>query len=177
MNINSKKASSSYSVMTEMVLPNDTNTLNHLMGGRMLHWIDIAGAIAAQKHSGRVVVTASVDNVSFKKPIKLGNIITLEAKVTRAFNTSMEVHIQVTAEDIPNNTRVKTHDAFYTYVAIDDNNKPVRVPILEPETEIEKRMYEEAARRRELRLILAGKLKPENSPELINLFLKSLGNH
>lgn len=168
----SKKASESFAIMSEMVLPNDTNTLNHLMGGRMLHWIDIAGAIAAQKHCNKVVVTASVDNVSFKEPIKLGNIITLQAKVTRAFNTSMEVYIEVFAEDIPKQTKIKTHDAFYTYVAIDEQFKPVKVPILIPETDREKKMYEDAAKRREMRLILAGKLKPENSTELINFFIK-----
>lgn len=165
-----KTAQQSFSVMTEMVLPNDTNTLNHLMGGKMLHWIDIAGAIAAQKHSNRVVVTASVDNVSFKEPIKLGNIITLQAKVTRAFRTSMEVHIEVFAENIPKGTKVKSHDAFYTYVALDDNNMPVQVPELIPETEDEKKMYETAAHRRQIRLFLAGKLPPEAAQNFSRLF-------
>lgn len=167
---NAKTASTSFSVMTEMVLPNDTNTLNHLMGGRMLHWIDIAGAIAAQKHCNRVVVTASVDNVSFKEPIKLGNIITLQAKVSRAFTSSMEVHIEVFAEDIPKGTKVKTHDAFYTYVAIDEAYKPVAVPELIPETEEERQLYVSAARRRQMRLVLAGKLQPHEADLLKDFF-------
>ncbi len=166
----SKKASESYSIMTEMVLPNDTNTLNHLMGGRMLYWIDIAGAIAAQKHSNRIVVTASVDNVTFKEPIKLGNIITLQAKVSRAFNTSMEVHIEVFAENIPQKTKVKTHDAFYTYVAIDDAHKPIQVPALIAETQVEIQLFESAARRRQIRLFLAGKLKLNEAELLRDLF-------
>lgn len=143
--------------MTEMVLPNDTNTLNNLMGGRMLHWIDIAGAIAAQKHSNKVVVTASVDNVSFKEPIKLGNIVTLQAKVSRAFNASMEVHIEVFADDIPKQTTKKTHDAFYTYVAIDEQGKPTVINELIPETTEEKALYEGALARRQTRLLLAGR--------------------
>jgi len=167
-----KNASESYSIMTEMVLPNDTNTLSHLMGGRMLYWIDIAGAIAAQKHSNKIVVTASVDNVSFKEPIKLGNIITLQAKVSRAFSTSMEVHIEVFAENIPLKTKIKTHDAFYTYVAIDENHKPVNVPALIPETAAEKQLYETAAHRRQIRLFLAGKLKIDELDTLRNLFLQ-----
>ncbi|MDX2197210.1 MAG: acyl-CoA thioesterase [Cytophagales bacterium] len=167
-----KTAQFSYTTMTEMVLPNDTNTLNNLMGGRMLHWIDIAGAVAAQKHSNKVVVTASVDNVSFSEPIKLGNIVTLTAKVTRAFNTSMEVHIEVYAEDIPKHTKKKTHEAFYTYVAIDGHGKPTNIPQLTPESEEEKILYDSALARRQLRLILAGRLKPEEAGELKSLFMK-----
>src|SRR3989337_3977457 len=91
----------SFTTMTELVLPNDTNTLNNLMGGRMMHWLDIVSAISAQKHSNRIVVTASVDNVSFKNSIKLGNVISLAAQLTRAFNSSMEVHVNVWSEDIP----------------------------------------------------------------------------
>jgi len=166
----SKFARESYTTMTEMVLPNDTNTLNNLMGGRMLHWIDIAGAIAAQKHCNHVVVTASVDNVSFKEPIKLGNIVTLQAKVSRAFNASMEVHIEVFADDIPNQISKKTHDAFYTYVAIDGKGRPTAIPELIPESEVEKLLFESAMKRRQLRLVLAGRLKPEEADELRNFF-------
>src|SRR5688572_26026122 len=110
-----KKVSESYVIMTELVLPNDTNTLHNLMGGKMMHWMDIVSAIAAQKHSNRIVVTASVDNVSFRESIKLGNVVTLEAKVTRAFSSSMEVHINVFAEDIPAAKKVKTNEAFFTF--------------------------------------------------------------
>jgi acyl-CoA hydrolase len=153
----SKFARESYTTMTEMVLPNDTNTFNNLMGGRMLHWIDVAGAIAAQKHCNRIVVTASVDNVSFKEPIKLGNIVTLQAKVSRAFNASMEVHIEVFADDIPNQISKKTNEAFYTFVALDASGKPTPIPELIPETEEEKLLYEGAINRRKIRLALSGK--------------------
>ncbi|TAG51940.1 MAG: acyl-CoA thioesterase [Cytophagales bacterium] len=166
-----KIAQISYTTMTEMVLPNDTNTLNNLMGGRMLHWIDICGAISAQKHCNRVVVTASVDNVSFQEPIKLGNIVTLEAKVTRAFKSSMEVHIEVFAENIPKGTKNKTHEAFYTYVAIDEKGLPVKeIPALIPETELEQKYYKTALQRRELRLVLAGRMKPSEATELGKIF-------
>lgn len=167
----SKKAKESYTTMTEMVLPNDTNTLHNLMGGRMLHWIDICGAISAQKHSNCVVVTASVDNVSFQEPIKLGNIVTLESKVTRAFSSSMEVHIEVFAENIPKGTKKKTHEAFYTYVAIDENSVPKKtLPELVPETEIEKKYFESALQRRQLRLVLAGRMHPSEATELSKIF-------
>lgn len=167
----SKKASESYTIMTEMVLPNDTNTLNNLKGGVMLHWIDVCGAISAQKHCNKVVVTASVDNVSFQEPIKLGNIVTLESKVTRAFNSSMEVHIEVFAEDIPNQTKKKTHEAFYTYVAIEANGKPVKgITELIAESELERNYFKTALQRRQLRLVLAGRMKPKEATELMKIF-------
>ena len=122
--------------MNELVLPNDTNPLNNLMGGRLLHWMDIAAAISAQKHCNNIVVTASVDNVSFRHAIKLGDVITIEAKVTRAFSTSMEVRLDVWAENIPSGTRVRSNDAFYTFVALNKEGKPISVPEIEPETEI-----------------------------------------
>src|ERR1700709_1463557 len=109
-----KSPRESHTIMNELVLPNDTNTLNNLMGGRLLHWMDIAAAIAGQKHCNRIVVTASVDNVSFKHPIKLGDVVTIEARVTRAFNTSVEGRMDVWAENIPSGTRVKTNEAYYT---------------------------------------------------------------
>ncbi|WP_234735937.1 acyl-CoA thioesterase [Tellurirhabdus bombi] len=165
-----KYARESLTTMTEMVLPNDTNTLNNLMGGRLLHWMDIAAAICAQKHSNRIVVTASVDNVSFSEPIKLGNIVTMQAKVTRAFNSSMEVKIDVWAEDIPAGTRVSTNQAFYTFVAVDQNGRPIEVPALTAETEEEKELYTSALRRRQLRLVLAGRMKPQDATELRKLF-------
>ena len=112
---NQKFAKNSVTIMTEMVLPNDTNTLNNLMGGRLMHWMDIVAAIAAQKHCNRIVVTASADNISFKQPINLGNVVTLRSQVTRAFNSSMEVFIEVTAEDIPASKKIMTHRAFFTF--------------------------------------------------------------
>ena len=156
--------------MTELVLPNDTNTLENLMGGRLMHWMDVAAAISAQKHSGRVVVTASVDNISFKQPIHLGNVITLQAQVTRAFNSSMEVFIRVFAEDIPAGKKIKSHLAFFTFVAVDQGGMPIDVPEAVPETDEEIELYEGALRRRQLRLVLDGRMKPEEANELKSIF-------
>jgi acyl-CoA hydrolase len=161
-----KRASESHTIMTEMVLPNDTNTLNNLMGGRLLHFMDIAAAIAAQKHSNRIVVTASVDNVSFAEPIKLGNIVTMKAQVTRAFSSSMEVYIEVWAEDIPAGVRVSTNSAYYTFVAVDQSGRPIEVSPVIAESDDEKARYESALRRRQLRLVLAGRMKPQEATEL-----------
>jgi len=149
----SKKPSESFTVMNEIVLPNDTNTLNNLMGGRLLHWMDI-------------VVTASVDGVSFKEAIRLGDVVTLQAYVTRSFNSSMEVYIEVFAQNIPRNEQYKCNDAYYTFVAIDSRNRPIPVPTLEPETEAEKLKYEGALRRRQIRLVMAGKLDKDQATEL-----------
>jgi len=156
--------------MTELVLPNDTNTLNNLMGGRMMHWMDIVSAISAQRHSNSTVVTASVDNVSFREPIHLGNVVTLEAKVTRAFNSSMEVYIQVWAENIPDAKKVKTNQAFFTFVAVDSNGKPANVPEVYPESDEETELYNGALRRRQLRLILSKRMKPSDANELKAIF-------
>ncbi len=165
-----KFAKESATIMTEMVLPNDTNTLNNLMGGKLMHWLDVVAAIAAQKHSNRIVVTASADSISFKQPIALGNVVTLKSKVTRSFNSSMEVFIEVTAEDIPANKRVMTHRAYFTFVAVDQNGKPIEVPEVIPETEEEIEQYEGALRRRQLRLVLAKRMKPEDAVELKSIF-------
>ena len=165
-----KFARESAVIMTEMVLPNDTNTLNNLMGGKLMHWMDVVAAIAAQKHSNSIVVTASADNISFKEPIALGNVVTLKAQVTRAFNSSMEVFIEVTAEDIPANKKVMTHRAFFTFVAVNENNKPSRIPELVPETPEEIENFEGALRRRQLRLVLAKRMKPEDAVELKSIF-------
>lgn len=156
--------------MTELVLPNDTNTLNNLMGGRLMHWMDIVSAIAAQRHSNRIVVTASVDNISFKLPIRLGNVVTLTAKVTRAFHSSMEVRIDVEAEDIPSATKSDSHSAFFTFVAVDQLGKPVDIPELVPETKEEEELYDGALRRRQLRLVLSGRMKPAEATELKSIF-------
>ncbi|MFZ7106691.1 MAG: acyl-CoA thioesterase, partial [Bacteroidota bacterium] len=156
MSLKAKKASESFSILTEFVLPNDTNTLGNLMGGRLLHWMDIAAAIAAHRHCGRVVVTASVNNVSFNQPIRLGEIVTLESKVSRAFNSSMEVFIDVWVENNATGEKKKCNEAIYTFVAVDQLGNPIHVPELIPETDAEKRRYEGALRRRQLSLILAG---------------------
>lgn len=169
----SKFAKDSYTEMNELVLPNDTNTFGNLMGGRLLYWMDICSAMAAQKHCSNVVVTASVDNVSFKRSIKLGEVVTIQAKVTRAFNTSVEVRMEIFAQNLPQATKIKTNEAYYTFVAIDALGKPKTVPELIPETPDELVLFEEALRRREMRLILAGKLNPKDAPklkELVDLF-------
>lgn len=168
---NFKTPADSFTIMNEIVLPNDTNTLGNLMGGRLLHWMDICAAIAAQKHSNQLVVTASVDSVSFREEIHLGDVVTLQAQVSRAFNTSMEVFIEVFAQNIPRNEIVKCNDAYYTFVALDSRRKPVRVPELQPGSDIEKQRFDAALRRRQVRLILAGKMKPAEANELKNLFL------
>lgn len=165
-----KKCAESFVTMTELVLPNDTNTLNNLMGGRLMHWMDIAAAVAAQKHSNRIVVTASVDNISFTEAVNLGNVVTLEAFVTRAFNSSMEVYIKVTAEDIPSGKKVETNSAFFTFVAVDQSGRPIDVPELIPETDQERELFDGALRRRQLRLILAKRMKPNDATELKSLF-------
>lgn len=167
-----KTSSNSLTLMTEIVLPNDTNVFGNLMGGRLMYWMDIAAAIAAQKHCNAPVVTASVDNISFENPIKLGNTVYIEAKVTRAFTTSMEVHMQVWGEDTIQQYKYKSNEAYYTFVALDPNYRPRQVPGLVPETEDEIRLYDGALRRRQLRLILGGKMKPDDAAELRALFIK-----
>jgi acyl-CoA hydrolase len=168
--LTSKNAAESLTTMTELVLPNDTNGLNNLMGGRLMYWMDIVSAIAAQKHSNRLVVTASVDNISFSEPIGLGNVLTLRAHVTRAFNTSMEVYIEASAEDIPNGLKFSTNKAFFTFVALDREGKPTQVPGVIAQTPEEKALYDSALRRRQLRLILGGRMKPNDAAELKALF-------
>lgn len=167
-----KTAKESFAILTELVFPNDTNTLGNLMGGRLLHWMDIAAAIAAHRHCHRVVVTASVNHVSFNQPIKLADIVTLEAKVSRAFSTSMEVYIDVSVENPSTGKSVKCNEAIYTFVAVDQLGNPISVPELIPETEEEKKRYDGALRRRQLSLILGGKMKPEEATELKALFVK-----
>lgn len=167
-----KKPSDSYTMMTEIVLPNDTNVFGNLMGGRLMYWMDIAAAIAAQKHCNAPVVTASVDNISFENPIKLGNTVHIEARVSRAFNTSMEIHLKVWGEDFTQQYKYKSNEAYYTFVALDANRRPRAVPQLVTETEDEKRLFDGALRRRQVRLILGGKMKPDEASELKALFVK-----
>lgn len=171
-----KSVQASKVIMTELVLPNDTNPLHNLMGGRLLHLMDIAAVISAQKHSNRIVVTASVDNVSFSQPIQMGNVVTLEAQVTRAFNSSMEVFVEVYAEDIPAGTKVLSNSAFLTIVAVDQTGRPISVPEALPETKKEKELYAGALRRRQLRLVLAKRMKPKDASELQSLFIEDNNN-
>lgn len=167
-----KKVLESEINMTELVLPNDTNLFGNLMGGRLMYWMDIAAALSAGKHCNFPVVTASVDNISFESPIKLGNVVHITAKVTRAFNTSMEVHLKVWGEDLTQQYKYKSNEAYYTFVALDPNRKPRRVPELIAETEEEINLFDGALRRRQLRLILGGKMKPDDALELKALFIK-----
>jgi acyl-CoA hydrolase len=170
--MDSKNPSESLIIMTELVLPNDTNLYGNLMGGRLMYWMDIAAALSASKHCNAPVVTASVDNISFESPIKLGNVVHIEAKLTRAFNTSMEIHMKVWGEDLTHQYRYKSNEAYYTFVALDPNRKPRPVAPVLPVTEEEKKLFDGALRRRQLRLILGGKMKPDDAAELRALFVK-----
>ena len=147
-----KKVSESIVTMTELVLPNYTNQLGNLLGGQLMHWIDICGALSASKHSQHVCVTASVDRIDFHHPIKLGNVVTLTANVNCAFKTSMEVGVTVYAESHVEGTRIHTNTAFLTFVSVDGNGKPTETFELEPETEDERKRFEEAHQRRKARL-------------------------
>ena len=151
--INRKKnVNGSIVTMTELVLPHHTNQLGNLLGGELMHWIDICAAVSAAKHSQHVCVTASVDRIDFHHPIKLGNVVTLTASVNRAFRTSMEVGVEVYAELLTEGTKVHTNSAYLTFVSVDENGKPVETFEIVPETDEEKRRFEEALKRRENRL-------------------------
>ncbi|MFB9120286.1 acyl-CoA thioesterase [Bergeyella porcorum] len=165
-----KKASESLTIMTNIVLPNETNSLRNLFGGELLAKMDRCAAIAAARHCARRVVTASVNHVSFNHPIPEGGIVVLEAKVSRAFSTSMEIYVDVWLDDPIANKKIHTNEGIYTFVAVDEYNKPVPIPQMEPETDLEKERYAAAFRRRELSLILSGRMKPKDSVELKKLF-------
>ena len=156
--------------MSEMVMPNDTNNLNTLFGGKLMYWMDMAAAICAHKHTNNVVVTASVDNITFKAPINKGDIVTLNAFITRVFNTSMEIFIEVTAQNSNNNKKIESNTAFFTFVALNQKGKPIKVNEIYPENKNDKKLFDGALRRRQLRLILAGKMKPEDAGELKSIF-------
>ena len=166
-----KKTAESKIIMTELVLPNDTNTFGNLMGGRLMYWMDIAAALVAIKHCGFPAVTASVDNISFTSPITLGNVVHIEAKITRSFNSSMEVHLIVWGEDIIQQNTYKSNEAYFTFVALDASGKPTKVPEVIPGNEEEQALFDGALRRRQLRLILGGKMKSEEATELKALFM------
>ncbi len=166
-----KTPKESLTTMTDMVLPGETNPLNNLFGGELLARMDRASSIAARRHSRRIVVTASVNHVAFNKSVPLGSVVTVEAKVSRAFRTSMEIYVDVWMEDRESGLRTRANEGIYTFVAVDETGTPVAVPPITPETEQEKERYEAALRRKQLSLILSGKLDPKEATELKKLFL------
>lgn len=165
-----KTPEQSKTTMTDMVLPSETNPLNNLFGGELLARMDRAACIAARRHSRHIVVTASVNHVAFNRAVPLGSVVTVEAKVSRAFNTSMEIYMDVWVEDRKSGAKTKANEAIYTFVAVDEAGKPVAVPEVSPETKIEKDRYDAALRRKQLSLLLAGKIKPSDASELKALF-------
>ncbi|WP_066223111.1 acyl-CoA thioesterase [Formosa haliotis] len=167
-----KTAEATKTTLTDLVLPSETNPLNNLFGGELLARMDRAASIAARRHSRRIVVTASVNHVAFNRAIPLGSVVTVEAKVSRAFKSSMEVYIDVWTEDRESGLKTKANEAIYTFVAVEETGRPVPVPQIIPETDLEKERYEAALRRKQLSLVLAGKMKPHEATELRALFLK-----
>lgn len=153
-----KRVCDSQIEMTELVLPNHTNQLGNLLGGQLMHWIDICAALSSAKHSNRICVTASVDSIDFHHPIRLGDVVTLIASVNRVFKTSMEVGVKVYAQNFISGTKIHTNTAYLTFVALDENKKPVQVDQIIPETDDEIRRFEDALKRREQRL----KNRPKN---------------
>jgi len=170
MTMQAKAPSQSKTVMTDLVLPSETNPLNNLFGGELLARMDRAASIAARRHSRRIVVTASVNHVAFNRAIPLGSVVTVEAKVSRSFTSSMEVFLDVWIEDRESGERAKANEAIYTFVAVDETGRPTRIPELQPETEQEIERFEAALRRKQLSLVLAGKMKPNDATELKALF-------
>lgn len=166
-----KHVSDSQVIKSELIMPNDTNMYNNLMGGRLMHWMDIAAGISAQRFSGKMIVTASVDNINFGAPIPLGSVVTLTARVTESFNTSMEVYIEVWAEHVKTKEKFKSNSAFFTFVAVDESGRPVEVPEAIAVSDSEKLEREDARKRKQLRLWRAGRLSNEEANELKKLFL------
>ncbi|WP_108802717.1 acyl-CoA thioesterase [Aquimarina sp. Aq107] len=166
----SRYPSESRTILTDLVLPGETNPLNNLFGGELLARMDRAAGIAAGRHSRRIVVTASVNHVAFSKAIPLGSVVTVEAKVSRAFKSSMEVVIDVWIEDRQTGDKTKANEAIYTFVAVNESGSPVSVPQIKPDTELEQQRYDAALRRKQLSLVLAGKMKPDDATELKALF-------
>ena len=166
-----KTPKESLTILTDMVLPAETNPLNNLFGGELLARMDRASSIAAQRHSRRIVVTASVNHVVFSKAVPVGSVVTVEAKVSRAFKSSMEIFVDVWVEDRESQERTKVNEGIYTFVAVDRKGTPVKVPQLKPETALEKERFEGALRRKQLSLVLAGKMEPSAATELKKLFL------
>lgn len=165
-----KNPKDSKTTITDLVLPSETNPIGNMFGGELLARMDRAASIAARRHSRRIVVTASVNHVAFNKMIPLGSVVTVEAKVSRAFKSSMEVFMDVWIEDRESGMRTKANEGIYIFVAVDEMGHPVSVPELIPETDLEKERYDAALRRKQLSLVLAGKLPPNEATELKALF-------
>jgi acyl-CoA hydrolase len=165
-----KFPSESLTVLTDLVLPSETNPLNNLFGGELLARMDRAASIAARRHSRRITVTASVNHVAFNRAIPLGSVVTVEAKVSRSFKSSMEIYIDVWIEDRESGSKTKANEAIYTFVAVDETGRPVEVPQIIPQTDEEKARFDAALRRKQLSLVLAGKMKPDEATELKALF-------
>jgi len=165
-----KHPKDSETVMTDLVLPSETNPLNNLFGGELLARMDRAASIAARRHSRRIVVTASVNHVAFKRAVPLGSVVTVVAKVSRAFSSSMEVYLDVWIDDRESGERTKANEAIYTFVAVDEMGRPVKIPEIIPVTEEERLRFEGALRRKQLSLVLAGKMEPSEATELRALF-------
>jgi len=165
-----KNPKDSLTVLTDMVLPGETNALNNLFGGELLARMDRACSISAQRHSKRIVVTVSVNHVAFNKAVPVGSVLTIESKVSRAFKSSMEIYVDVWIEDRETGEKTKVNEGIYTFVAVDITGTPVKVPEIIPKTNLEKERFEGALRRRQLSLLLSGKIKAEEATELKALF-------
>lgn len=165
-----KTPKDSLTILTDLVLPAETNPLNNLFGGELLARMDRACSIAARRHCKRIVVTASVNHVAFNKAVPVGSVLIIEAKVSRAFKSSMEVYVDVWTEDRESGQKTKVNEGIYTFVAVDRTGSPVEVPSLKPETEIEKQRFDSALRRKQLSLVLSGRMNPDEATELKALF-------
>src|SRR5690606_35246124 len=165
-----KHPQDSVTVLTDTVLPSETNPIGNMFGGELLARMDRAASIAARRHSRRIVVTVSVNHVAFNKMIPLGSVVTIEAQVSRAFSSSMEIFMDVYIEDRESGERSVSNEAIYTFVAVDETGRPVKVPELIPESKIERSRYDAALRRKQLSLVLAGKMKPQDATELKAIF-------
>lgn len=167
----------SKTVLTDLVLPGETNYLDNLFGGELLARMDRACSISARRHSRRIVVTASVNHVAFSKAVPVGSVVTVEAKVSRAFTSSMEIFVDVWIEDRQSGVKTKVNEGIYTFVAVDETGKPVQIPKIKPETPLEQERYDAALRRKQLSLVLAGKMKPSEASELKELFIEGAVKH
>lgn len=165
-----KTPSQSLAILTDLVLPGETNPLDSLFGGELLSRMDRACSIAARRHSKSIVVTASVNHVAFNKAVPVGSVVTVQAKVSRAFRSSMEIFVDVWMECLETDKREKVNEGIYTFVAVDENGKPTQVPPIAPETPLEKERYDAALRRKQLSLVLSGRLKAKDATELKKLF-------